>query len=421
MNYDKNKIDLQEVYRWYINVLSASFYSKSPAILQCSQLHFKPCDLTRISQFSFFKNLQDMSPSAFEPTIIDRFSGSGNSIYMDSALCYNICSLKIFLLILKIRLFLPQFFNYLLQFYFKNVNKKMDYCNRNICVLENTKTLRDNPKQNTHHQFTYQGNLKPCNLNKVQETVIRSFAIRCLCVKKIATIPTHRGDACKYIASSFREFQGQQIVFLFLDEQSKAAHLTVICWSVTLLVKTLKMPIIMLKQKKDLRRTPSYLLYRIGDMTFWLSYHKLEFEQFPYIISCCQANIPVATFFEYNINANNYGKLVTMQPYGRWVTLCCTVPKYPVDLGCRKGHYNNGCEMKSFTSNLDLFSGFGTSQIILNFILFLVEKHYMLFFVMHYDVLCKRIKDVFLRFIAIYVANKNVFEFGALYRFNGFL
>jgi len=25
--------------------------------------------------------------------------------------------------------------------------------------------------------------------------------------------------------------------------------------------------------------------------------------------------VPVATFFEYNINANNYGKLVTMQPY----------------------------------------------------------------------------------------------------------
>jgi len=55
--------------------------------------------------------------------------------------------------------------------------------------------------------------------------VIRSFAIRCLCVKKIATIPSelvkiiivaHRGDACKYIASSFREFQGQQIVFLLL-------------------------------------------------------------------------------------------------------------------------------------------------------------------------------------------------------------
>jgi len=55
--------------------------------------------------------------------------------------------------------------------------------------------------------------------------VIRSFAIKCLCVKKIATIPSelvkiiivaHRGDACKYIASSFREFQGQQIVFLLL-------------------------------------------------------------------------------------------------------------------------------------------------------------------------------------------------------------
>lgn len=56
--------------------------------------------------------------------------------------------------------------------------------------------------------------------------VIRSFAIRCLCAKKkIATIPSelvkiiivaHRGDACKYIASSFREFQGQQIVFLLL-------------------------------------------------------------------------------------------------------------------------------------------------------------------------------------------------------------
>lgn len=25
--------------------------------------------------------------------------------------------------------------------------------------------------------------------------------------------------------------------------------------------------------------------------------------------------VPVVTFFEYNINANNYGKLITMQPY----------------------------------------------------------------------------------------------------------
>jgi len=43
---DENKtIDLQEVYRWYVNVLSASFYTKSPTILQCFQLRVKHINL----------------------------------------------------------------------------------------------------------------------------------------------------------------------------------------------------------------------------------------------------------------------------------------------------------------------------------------------------------------------------------------
>jgi len=52
---DENKTtDLQEVHRWYVNVLSASFYTKSPTILQCFQLRVKHINLGNNTVLKYF-------------------------------------------------------------------------------------------------------------------------------------------------------------------------------------------------------------------------------------------------------------------------------------------------------------------------------------------------------------------------------
>lgn len=53
-NDEIKTIDLQEVHRWYINVLSASFYAKSPTILQCFQLRVKHINLGKNTVLKYF-------------------------------------------------------------------------------------------------------------------------------------------------------------------------------------------------------------------------------------------------------------------------------------------------------------------------------------------------------------------------------